>query len=219
MVFATEYIPDDFLRHPVNYGEIEKFDSVNVLYRGLLDCKMIDEADIARQSRALALTLADRLQGTDPLAITVLKGATDFSRMLLKELDHYRGVPIARDPVQAKSMEGTKSSGIVRITRNLNTRIAGRDLVIVEDIVDTGLTVQGLIDHYAAHDPRSIVVVSMLHKRIPKPALRKSDFTLFSIPDEFVVGYGLDYEQHMRRLPHVYVLNDQGKARYAPKQQ
>jgi hypoxanthine phosphoribosyltransferase len=143
--------------------------------------------------------------GRPLLLVGVLKGAVFF----LSDLMRYIDVPVEVDFMAVASYgSATDSSGVVRILKDLDAAIEGRDVLIVEDIVDSGLTLQYLLRNLGSRNPRSLEVCALL----TKPERRKVDlptrYVGFEIPDRFVVGYGLDYAERHRNLPFVAVLED-----------
>jgi len=152
----------------------------------------------------LGRELSEVYRGRVPLLVSILKGGVVF----LVDLMRAMSIPHHIDFLQVSSYEGgIKSTGTVRILSDLGTNIAGRDVVLVEDIVDTGLTLSYLLKQLEIREPRSLRVCALLSKpdvaRIQVPI----DFLGFEIPNEFVVGYGLDYEEKYRNLPYIGVLD------------
>ena len=165
---------------------------------------LIDEAEIQTRIGELAAEL-DTTYGSDvPLMVGVLNGAVTFMADLMRAIT----VPVELDFMAVSSYgASTKSSGVVRILKDLNQEIEGRRILIVEDIVDSGLTLQYLLDLLRVRNPRDIRVVALLRKEKPGAAEVQVDQIGFTIPDEFVVGYGLDYAGQYRNLPYVAVLD------------
>ncbi len=158
---------------------------------------------IAEQVTRMAAEIQDGTDGDEPLVlICVLKGSFLFYADLLRKLHLPTNVAF----LGVSSYEGTSSTGAVRLTHDLGMDIADRDCVVVEDIVDTGLTMSYLLDNLRARKPRTLRVCTLLHKpsreKIPVPL----DLVGFVIDDHFVVGYGLDYEQRYRDLDHIGIL-------------
>jgi hypoxanthine phosphoribosyltransferase len=117
-------------------------------------------------------------------------------------------IPVTLDFMAVSSYgSSTKSSGVVRILKDLDDPIEGQRLLVVEDIVDSGLTLEYLLDHLRRRNPVDITVVSLLRKNKPDAIQVQTDLVGFEIPDEFVIGYGLDYAQKYRNLPYVGVLD------------
>ncbi len=177
---------------------------------------LIDEATVQRRIAELAAELdawyrpADGHhpvpgEGEAPLLIGVLTGAVTFLTDLMRAMT----VPLEIEFMAVSSYgASTRSSGVVRILKDLDHDITGRRIIVVEDIIDTGLTLQYLLELLEQRGPAEIKVVALLRKldkpgAVPVPV----DLVGFDIPDEFVVGYGLDYAGHYRNLPYVAVLN------------
>ncbi|KAL2912314.1 hypothetical protein HK105_208229 [Polyrhizophydium stewartii] len=160
---------------------------------------------------------------TKPLvACCVLKGAHVFFGNLtehLKRLQNKDGqsIPMSFEFIKVKSYENDQSTGNVKIslTEEDLQGFRGKDLLIVEDIVDTGKTMVGLIELLKKYEPNSIKVVSLLLKKTPRSNRYVPDYVGFAIPDLFVVGYCLDYNEHFRDLDHIAVISDIGKVKYA----
>ncbi|MBW3624362.1 MAG: hypoxanthine phosphoribosyltransferase [Armatimonadetes bacterium] len=140
---------------------------------------------------------------TDLVLVGVLRGAFIFLADLLRALD----TPAAVDFIAVSSYGGgTQSSGDIRITQDLTASIRGRDVILVEDIVDSGLTLQALIQHVGVHRPRSLRSCALLSKPDRRVVAIEADWTGFEIPDAFVIGYGLDYAERHRGLPYIAIL-------------
>lgn len=164
---------------------------------------LITEDEIQTKIRELAAILTEEYKDGFPLVIGVLKGAMPFMSDLIKHIDTY----LEMDFMDVSSYGGkTVSSGEVKIIKDLNTSVEGRNILIIEDIIDSGLTLKYLVDLFKYRQAKSIKIVTLLDK----PEGRKVDITAdyygFNIPNEFVVGYGLDYEEKYRNLPYVGVL-------------
>lgn len=135
--------------------------------------------------------------------IAILKGATIFAADLVRAID----LPVSLDFMAISSYGAqTKSSGVVRIVMDLDRSIEGRDVLVVEDIIDTGLTLKYLLDNLRARNPASLRTCVLLDKYERREVDVTPDFVGFRIPDEFVVGYGLDFAEKYRNLPYVGVL-------------
>lgn len=165
---------------------------------------LISSEDIQREVRTIAAEL-DRDYGNDrPLLIGVLRGAVNFLADLMQTMT----IPLEIDFMAISSYgAATKSSGVVRILKDLDEEIEGRRVIVVEDIVDSGLTLQYLLDVLNRRNPRDLRVVALLKKDKPDATAVQVDRIGFHIPDEFVVGYGLDYAGLYRNLPYVAVLD------------
>ena len=142
--------------------------------------------------------------GQDLHLVAVLKGSFIFFADLVRALDR----PVTLDFVAVSSYgRGTRSSGSVMLVKDLDVGITDRDVLVVEDIVDTGVTLSWLLDTFRARQPRSLRTVALLDKRSRRTAAVDIEHVGFTIEDRFVVGYGLDFAQRFRHLPHVAVLS------------
>jgi hypoxanthine phosphoribosyltransferase len=166
---------------------------------------LVSAEDLQRRVSELAADVSRDYVGKDLVLIGVLKGAVFFLSDLMRQLE----VPCEVDFMAVASYgSATKSSGVVRILKDLDAVIEGRDVLIVEDIVDSGLTLRYLLRNLGARNPRSLEVCALL----TKPARRKVDlptrYVGFEIPNRFAIGYGLDHGERYRNLPFVAALND-----------
>jgi hypoxanthine phosphoribosyltransferase len=166
---------------------------------------LVQQDELAHRVRALAAEISTDYAGREPLLVCVLKGAVFFLSDLMRSLE----VPCQVDFMAVASYGSqTETSGVVRILKDLEAPISGRDVVIVEDIVDSGLTLQYLLRALRAREPASLEVCALL----TKPERRKVDLPIryvgFEIPNRFAVGYGLDYGERFRNLPYVAALDD-----------
>lgn len=165
---------------------------------------LIDEPTIDDRIGQLAADLDAEYRDGAPLMVGVLTGAVTFMTDLMRAMT----IPVEIDFMAVSSYgAATKSSGVVRILKDLNEEIEGRRVLVVEDIVDSGLTLSYLLDVLGRRNPRDIKVVALLLKEKGTPPPAKVDWVGFPIPDEFVVGYGLDYAGRYRNLPYVAVLD------------
>jgi hypoxanthine phosphoribosyltransferase len=168
--------------------------------------EMISAKSIAARVEGLARDIHEDFKGTDKLVVVgLLRGSFVFIADLVRELD----LPVEVDFLEASSYgDSTESSREVRILKDLRGQIEGRDVLVVEDIVDTGHTLAHVTDYLSTRHPRKLRTIALLDK----PARREVDFkatwTGFEIPDEFVVGYGIDFAQRNRNLPFI------GKVRF-----
>jgi len=166
---------------------------------------LISRDDIAKAVDRLACEIQRDYQGKQPLLIGVLKGSFVFMADLIRQLD----LPPELDFVRLSSYGSAReSSGKVRVVQGVKTSIKGRDVLVVEDIVDTGTTISFLLDYLKKKKPASLKLCALADKpsrrRVPVPI----DYCGFSVPDKFVVGYGLDYDERFRNLPDIYVIED-----------
>lgn len=167
---------------------------------------LIDEAMIRARIAEMARELDTEYGGDVPLLIGVLNGAVTLMTDLMRAME----IPLEIDFMAVSSYgAATESSGVVRILKDLDREIEGRRVLIVEDIVDSGLTLQYLMDVLQRRNPRDLRVVALLKKEKPDAIDLQVDHVGFTIPDEFVIGYGLDYAGKYRNLPYVAVLDPQ----------
>jgi hypoxanthine phosphoribosyltransferase len=157
-------------------------------------------AKVAELGEQLSLDYADR----SLTLVSVLKGSLPFMADLMRAIR----VPVAIDLMEVSSYGGpsTESSGLVRILKDLSSSIEGRDVLIVEDIIDTGLTLNYLIRYLRGKNPRTLRICALLDKPARRLVEIPIDYRGFTIPDQFVVGYGLDYGEYYRNLPFIAVL-------------
>ncbi|MCI8849290.1 MAG: hypoxanthine phosphoribosyltransferase [Oscillibacter sp.] len=164
---------------------------------------LVSEEEIQRRVSELGEALAQKLAGKEPLFLGVLKGCFVFMADLV------RACPLKCD-VEFMALSsyrgGTVSSGRVEITQDLHSSVAGRDLVIVEDILDSGATLAFLKETLLERGAASITIVTLLDKPSRRTKAVAADLAGFTIPDAFVVGYGLDYDQKYRNIPYIGVL-------------
>lgn len=160
------------------------------------------ERRIAEMGREIAAAYQDSL----PLLVGVLKGCMIFMSDLVKQID----IPLEIDFISAMSYGGVqKSSGAARITKDLDCVIEGRDVLLIEGIVDTGMTAGYLLRNLQARQPRSLRVCTLLDKEVRRIVRIPISFRGFSVPDRFLVGYGLDFRQRYRNLPYIGVLSNE----------
>ncbi len=161
------------------------------------------EEEIRTRVAELGAEISRDYAGEELLVVGILKGAMIFLADLVRNIT----VPVCFDFMAVSSYgSSTKSSGAVRILKDLDSGIEGRHILIVEDIVDTGLTLNYLVDNLKARGPVSLKICTLLDKPSRRVAPVEIHYNGFIIPDEFVVGYGLDYKERYRNLPHVMVL-------------
>lgn len=168
--------------------------------------QMISAKSIAARVEVLAREITAHFSGTDKLVVVgLLRGSFVFIADLVRELD----LPVEVDFLEASSYgDGMHSSREVRILKDLRGEIAGRDVLLVEDIVDTGFTLSHVIHLLTTRAPARLKVCALLDKPTRREVAVRADWTGFEIPDEFVVGYGIDYAQRNRNLPYI------GKVRF-----
>jgi hypoxanthine phosphoribosyltransferase len=168
--------------------------------------QMISAKAIAARVEELASDITEYFKGTDKLVVVgLLRGSFVFIADLVREL----GLPVEVDFLEASSYgDSMRSSREVRILKDIRGEIAGRDVLVVEDIVDTGFTLHHVRKVLEAREPRRLCVCALLDKPSRREVDIKATWTGFEIPDEFVVGYGIDYAQRNRNLPYI------GKVRF-----
>ena len=168
---------------------------------------MLPEEKVDARIREIGEQISREYAGKSVHLICILKGSVYFTCELAKRIT----VPVTMDFMQCSSYGGdTKSSGIVRIVKDLDENIEGKEVIIIEDIIDSGRTLAYLIEVLKQRNPKNIELCTLLDKperRVKKQV--KVDYTCFTIPDEFVVGYGLDYDQKYRNLPFIGVVEQQ----------
>lgn len=167
----------------------------------MLKEKLISADKLARVVATLAREVEADLEGRDPVFICVLKGAVHFFSSLTLQLRH----PIVTDFIQLRSYGATtESAGTVTLVKDITVDIAGKDVYVVEDIVDTGLTLVDILALLKARHPRSIQVVALLSKPARRRVEVPVDFLGLEIEDRFVVGFGLDFAERFRNLPEIW---------------
>ncbi len=165
---------------------------------------LIDEETLQARIRELGAEISEAYAGRDLLLVGVLKGAVFFLADLMRELS----VPCEIDFMAISSYgAGTDSSGVVRILKDLDMNISGRHVLVVEDIIDSGLTLSYLMRSLTARKPASLEVCTLLTKPERREVEVPVRYVGFEIPNKFVIGYGLDFDQRYRNLPFVAVLH------------
>jgi len=164
---------------------------------------MLSADQIAVRVRELGAEITRDYANRPLVLVCVLKGSFVFAADLARAID----LPLRVDFLGVRSYgEGTESSGVVQITQDLSRPIAHEDVILVEDIVDTGLTIAHLMDLFRTRQPASVRVCSLLHKPVRAKVEVKVDYLGFTIEDRFVVGYGLDFAEKYRNLPYIGVV-------------
>lgn len=168
-----------------------------------LERVLFSEDQIRERIGELAAQIDARYDGGDLLLVGVLKGAV----MVMADLARALATPVTMDWMAVSSYgSGTKSSGVVRILKDLDTDLTGRRVLVVEDVVDTGLTLSWLVRNLNSRGPDSVEVLSLLRKPMAATSDVQVDYVGFEIGDEFVVGYGLDYAERYRNLRDIATL-------------
>ena len=165
--------------------------------------ELISEEAVAKKIAEMGAQISKDYEGDSVYLLCILKGGVFVTTELAKHIT----VPVNIDFMSVSSYGGeTTSSGIVRIVKDLDTPIEGKNVLIAEDIIDTGRTLAYLMEHLKQRKPKSLKLCTLLDKPDRRVSDVKVDYTGFEIPDEFVVGYGLDYDQRYRNLPYVGVI-------------
>jgi hypoxanthine phosphoribosyltransferase len=168
------------------------------------------QARVAELGRQLSADYA----GRDPVLVSVLKGSIVFLADLIRGME----IPLSLDLMEVSSYgAGTETSGQVRILKDLSRSIEGREVIVVEDIIDTGLTLNYLLRYLGERNPATLRVCCLLDKPARRLAEIEIDYRGFTIPDRFVIGYGLDYDERYRNLPYVGVLRPSVYSAAAPE--
>jgi len=168
---------------------------------------LISEDDIRQRVAELGAQISRDYKDRQPILVNILKGGIIFLSDLVRQLTVLHEI----DFMSVSSYESqTESTGVVRILADLNINIEGKDVIIVEDIVDSGLTLDYIRHILLARRPKSMTICTLLDKKIKRKIEVPLDYVGFEIPDEFVIGYGLDYMQKYRNLPYVAVLKPGG---------
>lgn len=167
---------------------------------------LLSKQRIAKRIRELGRDISRDYGGKRPILVGVLRGSFVFLADLIRAID----IPVEVDFISVESYgNATASSGVVRMLQDLNTSIKGRHVILVEDIVDTGLTLHYLIDNLKTREPASLVICTLLDKRERRKVKVPLRYAGFVIPDKFVVGYGLDFAQLHRNIPHITWIEEQ----------
>lgn len=164
---------------------------------------LVDEETVDKRIAELGAQITKDYEGKEIHLICVLKGGVFFMCELAKRID----VPVSMDFMSVSSYgNDTKSSGVVKIVKDLDESIQGKDVLVVEDIVDSGRTLSYLLENLKNRQPNSLRLCTLLDKPERRVIEVDVDYTGFQIPDEFVIGYGLDYAQKYRNLPYIGVV-------------
>ena len=172
-----------------------------------IDHILVSEEQLRQKVAELGAQISRDYAGHDLLLVSILKGAVVFMADLMRAIT----IPCAIDFMVVSSYGGanTSSTGLVKIIKDLDQDLTGRDVLIVEDILDTGITLSNLVPMLEMRKPNSVKICSILSKPSRRKADVKPDYCGFDVPDEFVVGYGLDYDEKYRNLPYVGVLKSE----------
>ena len=179
---------------------------MSVDLHGDVEKVLLDADTLARRVAEMGEQISRDYAGRDLLLVGVLKGAVFFIADLMRQIDIACQVDFMAISSYGSS---TDSSGVVRILKDLNETIEGRDVLVVEDIIDSGLTLSYLLRTLQAREPNSLEVCALLTKPSRRKIEIKCQYVGFEIPAEFVIGYGLDFAEHYRNLPYVGVLREE----------
>ena len=169
---------------------------------------LLDEKKVDDRIQEIGEQISKDYEGKQVHIICVLKGSVFFACELAKRIT----VPVSLDFMSVSSYgDDTESSGIVKIVKDLDEKLAGKDVLIVEDIIDSGRTLSYLMEILQQRKPTSMRLCTLLDKPDRRVVSVPVDYTCFEIPDEFVVGYGLDYAQKYRNLPYIGIIDELGK--------
>ncbi|MCP8329240.1 hypoxanthine phosphoribosyltransferase [Streptococcus suis] len=167
---------------------------------------LVSEEEIVAKCKELGQILATDYTDKNPILVGILKGSIPFMAELMKHIDAH----VETDYMVVSSYHGgTESSGTVKIIKDLDNSVAGRHIIFVEDIIDTGRTLKELKELFTLRQAASIKIATLLDKPEGRVVEIEPDYTCFTIPNEFVVGFGLDYDENYRNLPYVGVLKEE----------
>ena len=168
---------------------------------------ILSESQIEERVRELGTKITNDYFDMSPIIVGILKGSVTFLVDLIRSIDLQLSIDFIAVSSYGSEM---KSSGVVRIQYDMKTSIEGRDVLLVEDIVDTGLTLAYLVENFATRHPKSLKVCTLLDKKeARKPEIQlKIDYIGFEVPNRFLVGYGLDYDEKYRNLPFIAAISE-----------
>jgi len=195
-VFKGKVLSSKIIRTPNNifiFWFNLKMNSLKALYT---------EDEIRARVQEIAETITQDYQGKDVIAVCVLRGAYVFFADLMRLID----LPFAVDFIIASSYVKSESSGDIQIHYSMRENVKNKDVLLIEDIVDTGFTVKYIADLIARQTPKSLKICTLLDKKVRRQVEVPLDYVGFEIPDLFVVGYGMDYENRFRTLPSIKVI-------------
>ncbi|CEW38193.1 hypoxanthine guanine phosphoribosyltransferase [Streptococcus pneumoniae] len=167
---------------------------------------LVSHDEITEAAKKLGAQLTKDYAGKNPILVGILKGSIPFMAELAKHIDTH----IEMDFMMVSSYHGgTASSGVINIKQDVTQDIKGRHVLFVEDIIDTGQTLKNLRDMFKEREASSVKIATLLDKPEGRVVEIEADYTCFTIPNEFVVGYGLDYKENYRNLPYIGVLKEE----------
>lgn len=167
---------------------------------------LYSEEEIVSKTKELGEQLTKDYEGKNPLLIGVLKGSVPFMAELIKHIDTHVEIDFM---VVSSYHGGTQSSGEVKILKDVNTNIEGRDVIFIEDIIDTGRTLKYLRDIFKYRKANSVKIATLFDKPEGRVVDIEADYVCYDVPNEFIVGFGLDYAERYRNLPYVGVLKEE----------
>ena len=171
----------------------------------VIDKVLVAEEDIRRRVDELGKEITRDYAGMQPIAVCVLRGAIPFYSDLIRRID----LPVTVDTITVSSYGSGTVSGKLKVITDMRTSVEGRDVLVVDDIIDSGRTSVALIEMLKERGAKSVKTCALLDKPSRRVVDIKGDYVGFAIPDEFVVGYGLDWNEKFRNLPHVYTLKEE----------
>ncbi len=163
---------------------------------------LISEEELKAKVKEIGAKISEDYTGKMPIFVGVLKGCFIFMSDLVRSVS----INCSMDFMAVSSYSGTKTTGAVKINKDLSEDICGKDVIIVEDILDSGITLNYLKHYLMVRQPASIRIVTLMDKPSRRKADVYADYSCFEVPDAFVVGYGLDYNEQYRNLPYVGIL-------------
>ena len=167
---------------------------------------LISHDEIVDAAKKLGQQLTKDYQGKNPIFVGILKGSVPFMAELIKHIDTH----IELDFMLVSSYHGgTASSGVINVIKDIDQDITGRDILFVEDIIDTGQTLKNLCNLFKERNAASVKIATLLDKPEGRVVEINADYTCFTIPNEFVVGYGLDYNENYRNIPYIGILKEE----------
>lgn len=173
--------------------------------KSIIPKELISQSAIARRVRELGAQISADYAGRELLVVGILKGSWVFLADLVRQLS----IPVLIDFMTVSSYgQSTKTSGVVKIVLDLKCPLEGRDVLVVEDILDTGLTLKYIIDNLRLRRPRSLKIVALMDKPERRRVAITPDYVGFTVPDKFVVGYGADFAERFRQLPYVAYIEE-----------
>ena len=163
---------------------------------------LLTREEVEKRIKELAKEIEKDYQGKELVVIGLLKGSIVFMSDLIKEIN----LPLVIDFMSVSSYSGTTSTGVIKVSKDTTIDLKDKDILIVEDIIDTGLTLSHVKKLFQDRGVKSLKVCTLLDKPSRRAVEMKGEYVGFEIPDEFVIGYGLDYDQYYRNLPYIGVI-------------